>query len=167
MQGIARGRLAEERKSWRKARPARAPSALRCRCAARAATPRVEAAVVASERRALRAAQLACRSARRDNAEVSRLRLRPAQDHPFGFVAKPRQVADGSVDLLHWDCKIPGKKGARPPPAPLLPEGVWSPLALRPLAAPLVALVRLERLLRVAGRLRRAARLRDAAAVWL
>ncbi|CAL8465977.1 g5513 [Coccomyxa elongata] len=31
------------------------------------------------------------------------------KDHPFGFVAKPRCLPDGSVDMLHWDCRIPGK----------------------------------------------------------
>jgi len=48
MAGIARGRLQEERKSWRK-------------------------------------------------------------DHPHGFVAKPRQQADGSQDLMFWECVVPGK----------------------------------------------------------
>lgn len=33
------------------------------------------------------------------------------QDHPPGFVAKPRTADDGSVDLLTWDCSIPGKEG--------------------------------------------------------
>ncbi|VDN98008.1 unnamed protein product [Rodentolepis nana] len=33
------------------------------------------------------------------------------RDHPFGFVAKPRKNADGTMDLLNWDCSIPGKKG--------------------------------------------------------
>ena len=33
------------------------------------------------------------------------------KDHPHGFVAKPRTSRDGSVDLLNWDCKIPGKAG--------------------------------------------------------
>lgn len=48
--GIARGRLAEERKSWRK-------------------------------------------------------------NHPHGFVAKPEALADGSVNLMVWQCTIPGKAG--------------------------------------------------------
>ncbi|KAK7291094.1 hypothetical protein RIF29_05981 [Crotalaria pallida] len=50
MAGIARGRLAEERKSWRK-------------------------------------------------------------NHPHGFVAKPDIKPDGSVDLLFWNCAIPGTRG--------------------------------------------------------
>jgi Ubiquitin-conjugating enzyme len=33
------------------------------------------------------------------------------KDHPFGFVAKPCQMADGSVDIMRWSCTIPGKKG--------------------------------------------------------
>lgn len=48
MAGIARGRLQEERKSWRK-------------------------------------------------------------DHPHGFVAKPRSNADGTQDIMLWECVIPGK----------------------------------------------------------
>eukprot|EP00976_Prorocentrum_cordatum_P027626 560547-Prorocentrum_minimum.AAC.1 len=32
------------------------------------------------------------------------------KDRPFGFVAKPQSKADGSTDLLIWDCVIPGKK---------------------------------------------------------
>eukprot|EP00878_Enallax_costatus_P005684 GHUV01005961.1.p1 GENE.GHUV01005961.1~~GHUV01005961.1.p1 ORF type:complete len:160 (+),score=7.96 GHUV01005961.1:240-719(+) len=31
------------------------------------------------------------------------------KDKPFGFVAKPEQNADGSIDLTKWSCKIPGK----------------------------------------------------------
>ncbi len=50
MSGIALGRLAEERKSWRK-------------------------------------------------------------DHPFGFIAKPTKNQDGSLNLMNWECFIPGKKG--------------------------------------------------------
>ncbi|KAL6864807.1 hypothetical protein ACP4OV_015958 [Aristida adscensionis] len=48
--GIARGRLAEERKSWRKS-------------------------------------------------------------HPHGFVAKPETLPDGSVNLMVWNCVIPGQQG--------------------------------------------------------
>ncbi|VDL98144.1 unnamed protein product [Schistocephalus solidus] len=33
------------------------------------------------------------------------------KDHPFGFVAKPTKNADGTLDLMVWDCSIPGKKG--------------------------------------------------------
>ena len=32
------------------------------------------------------------------------------KDHPFGFYAKPQRKADGSTDLLVWECGIPGKK---------------------------------------------------------
>nr|CAB3485523.1 unnamed protein product [Digitaria exilis] len=48
--GIARGRLAEERKSWRK-------------------------------------------------------------NHPHGFVAKPETLPDGSVNLMVWNCVVPGMQG--------------------------------------------------------
>eukprot|EP00127_Corallochytrium_limacisporum_P003219 Clim_evm68s147 gene=Clim_evmTU68s147 len=33
------------------------------------------------------------------------------RDHPFGFFAKPKQKSDGTLDMLRWDCGIPGKKG--------------------------------------------------------
>ena len=28
-----------------------------------------------------------------------------------GFVAKPSKNSDGTLNLLNWDCYIPGKKG--------------------------------------------------------
>ena len=34
------------------------------------------------------------------------------KDHPFGFVAKPRTLPDGTTDLLRWDAKIPCKEGS-------------------------------------------------------
>ena len=37
------------------------------------------------------------------------------KDHPFGFFAKPEVNADGSLNLLVWDCGIPGKSGVRAP----------------------------------------------------
>nr|CAX77005.1 lesswright [Schistosoma japonicum] len=33
------------------------------------------------------------------------------KDHPFGFVAKPLKNPDGSLNLMTWNCSIPGKKG--------------------------------------------------------
>ena len=33
------------------------------------------------------------------------------KDHPFGFVAKPTKNPDGSLNLMNWECAIPGKKG--------------------------------------------------------
>ncbi|XP_041762364.1 SUMO-conjugating enzyme UBC9-like [Anopheles merus] len=33
------------------------------------------------------------------------------KDHPFGFVAKPVKNSDGSIDLMTWECAVPGKKG--------------------------------------------------------
>ncbi|RKP23930.1 ubiquitin-conjugating enzyme 9 [Syncephalis pseudoplumigaleata] len=32
------------------------------------------------------------------------------KDHPFGFYARPRKLADGSLDMMIWDCGIPGKQ---------------------------------------------------------
>ena len=31
------------------------------------------------------------------------------KDHPHGFVARPTTGADGSMNLMMWDCNIPGK----------------------------------------------------------
>ncbi|CAH0715644.1 unnamed protein product, partial [Brenthis ino] len=33
------------------------------------------------------------------------------KDHPFGFVARPMKNPDGSLNLMTWECAIPGKKG--------------------------------------------------------
>ncbi|XP_022084832.1 SUMO-conjugating enzyme UBC9-B-like [Acanthaster planci] len=33
------------------------------------------------------------------------------KSHPFGFVAKPTKHADGTLNLMNWECAIPGKKG--------------------------------------------------------
>ncbi len=33
------------------------------------------------------------------------------KDHPFGFFAKPVLREDGSMNLLIWECGIPGRKG--------------------------------------------------------
>ena len=30
------------------------------------------------------------------------------KDHPFGFVAKPKANEDGTLNLMHWECVIPG-----------------------------------------------------------
>ncbi|KYQ54859.1 SUMO-conjugating enzyme UBC9 [Trachymyrmex zeteki] len=32
------------------------------------------------------------------------------KDHPFGFVARPTKNPDGSLNLMSWECAIPGKK---------------------------------------------------------
>uniref|UniRef100_A0A2S2PTF1 SUMO-conjugating enzyme UBC9 n=1 Tax=Schizaphis graminum TaxID=13262 RepID=A0A2S2PTF1_SCHGA len=32
------------------------------------------------------------------------------KDHPFGFVAKPGKNPDGSLNLMVWECYIPGRK---------------------------------------------------------
>ena len=47
---------------------------------------------------------------------ISRLRAeRKAwrKDHPIDFYARPTRKADGSQDLMVWECGIPGKKGVR------------------------------------------------------
>ena len=31
------------------------------------------------------------------------------KDHPFGFVAKPKANEDGTLNLMHWECVIPGE----------------------------------------------------------
>ncbi|KAK1322908.1 SUMO-conjugating enzyme SCE1 [Acorus calamus] len=69
MSGIARGRLAEERKSWRK-------------------------------------------------------------NHPHGFVAKPETATDGTVNLMVWQCTIPGKAGGYPTSGWTDWEGGYFPLTL-------------------------------------
>jgi len=33
------------------------------------------------------------------------------KDRPFGFVAKPSKGADGQMNLMLWECQIPGKEG--------------------------------------------------------
>ncbi|KAK3911025.1 SUMO-conjugating enzyme [Frankliniella fusca] len=33
------------------------------------------------------------------------------KDHPFGFVARPAKNPDQSLNLMIWECAIPGKKG--------------------------------------------------------
>eukprot|EP00238_Polyblepharides_amylifera_P003516 CAMPEP_0196575790 /NCGR_PEP_ID=MMETSP1081-20130531/5197_1 /TAXON_ID=36882 /ORGANISM="Pyramimonas amylifera, Strain CCMP720" /LENGTH=161 /DNA_ID=CAMNT_0041894197 /DNA_START=123 /DNA_END=611 /DNA_ORIENTATION=- len=46
------------------------------------------------------------------------------KDHPFGFVAKPQSSEDGSLNLLVWDCIVPGKKNAAW-------DGAFLPITLR------------------------------------
>ncbi|KAG8189006.1 hypothetical protein JTE90_019016 [Oedothorax gibbosus] len=31
-------------------------------------------------------------------------------DHPYGFVARPSKNTDGSLNMMIWECAIPGKK---------------------------------------------------------
>lgn len=33
------------------------------------------------------------------------------QDHPYGFWAKPKKAADGTLDMKTWETGIPGKEG--------------------------------------------------------
>ncbi|PVV04533.1 hypothetical protein BB560_000963 [Smittium megazygosporum] len=32
------------------------------------------------------------------------------KDHPYGFFAKPMKATDGTLNLLEWECGIPGKQ---------------------------------------------------------
>ncbi|CAO2043437.1 unnamed protein product [Urochloa humidicola] len=34
------------------------------------------------------------------------------KSHPHGFVAKPATLPDGTVNLMVWNCIVPGKQGA-------------------------------------------------------
>ncbi|MES1908628.1 MAG: SUMO-conjugating enzyme UBC9-B [Cercozoa sp. M6MM] len=34
------------------------------------------------------------------------------RNHPHGFFAKPEKKEDGTTDLFHWRCGIPGKPGS-------------------------------------------------------
>ncbi|PUZ48580.1 hypothetical protein GQ55_7G256400 [Panicum hallii var. hallii] len=45
------------------------------------------------------------------------------RSHPHGFVAKPATLPDGSVNLMVWNCIVPGKEGTDW-------EGGYFPLAL-------------------------------------
>lgn len=33
------------------------------------------------------------------------------QDHPYGFWAKPKKAADGTLDMKTWETGIPGREG--------------------------------------------------------
>lgn len=108
--GIARGRLAEERKSWRKVGVRGEAACVWCTCNA------VSVSVLVSS----------------DTPPRSRLE----QDHPFGMIAKPETLADGSVNLMKWNCIIPvrwlcscGHKARRKPgPRRIGASGVCSTL---------------------------------------
>ena len=34
-----------------------------------------------------------------------------------GFIARPTKNPDGTLNLMNWECAIPGKKGVRNNPA--------------------------------------------------
>ena len=44
-------------------------------------------------------------------ARLSEERKNWRKDHPFGFIAKARKKADGTLDLMDWEFGIPGAKG--------------------------------------------------------
>jgi len=41
---------------------------------------------------------------------LTRERKEWRREHPHGFYAKPMKLADGSMNIMHWKCGIPGKK---------------------------------------------------------
>ena len=97
MAGIARGRLQQERTSWRKDRPF-----VRAR---NCAHPRCELLPCG----VTRCSRFTC---------YPRCELLPCGVTRYsrfifwqGFVAKPCLLQDNSQDLLKWDCAIPGKDG--------------------------------------------------------
>jgi ubiquitin-conjugating enzyme E2 I len=90
--GIARGRLAEERKAWRKNHP--------------------------HVRTSIRAPFLSPLSVLQISSGVPD--LFPSL-FSQGFVAKPETVADGTVNLMIWHCTIPGKQGVSSSPRPAHP----------------------------------------------
>eukprot|EP00211_Chloroparvula_japonica_P008235 CAMPEP_0119124608 /NCGR_PEP_ID=MMETSP1310-20130426/4185_1 /TAXON_ID=464262 /ORGANISM="Genus nov. species nov., Strain RCC2339" /LENGTH=160 /DNA_ID=CAMNT_0007114587 /DNA_START=116 /DNA_END=598 /DNA_ORIENTATION=- len=67
------------------------------------------------------------------------------KDKPFGFNARPETKSDGSVNLMKWNCCVPGKEGTpyegsnipvvmlfsdnypMRPPLLYLPVGFWHP----------------------------------------
>ncbi|GJV14850.1 SUMO-conjugating enzyme SCE1-like protein [Tanacetum coccineum] len=111
--GVARGRLTEERKAWRKnhphgfvAKPESLPDGsvnlMKWNC------------IIPGK-----AGELLLNSQpikRMSGGGVARGRLTEERkawrkNHPHGFVAKPESLPDGSVNLMKWNCIIPGKAG--------------------------------------------------------
>ena len=52
-----------------------------------------------------------------------------------GFVAKPRNKADGSQDVMFWECTIPGKAGVRRQHRPTAADCVFGLCVLAPALA--------------------------------
>ena len=51
------------------------------------------------------------------SAGIARGRLKEERkawrrDHPYGFYARPLAKGDGSSDIMHWECGVPGKEGS-------------------------------------------------------
>ncbi|KAJ9125199.1 hypothetical protein QFC22_000153 [Naganishia vaughanmartiniae] len=44
-------------------------------------------------------------------ARLTEERKQWRKDHPFGFYARPKKEADGSLNLLFWEVGIPGRAG--------------------------------------------------------
>jgi len=81
--GVARARLAEERKSWRRSHP----------------HVRAIILLLLVDLRSLAVLRL------------ERLMTMLAYLLFQGFVAKPATLPDGSVNLMLWNCVVPGKQG--------------------------------------------------------
>ena len=45
------------------------------------------------------------------NSRLKEERRNFRKSRPFGFVAKPATLPDGSQDLMRWECVVPGKEG--------------------------------------------------------
>mmetsp|Transcript_33643 Transcript_33643/g.105623 ORF Transcript_33643/g.105623 Transcript_33643/m.105623 type:complete len:189 (+) Transcript_33643:88-654(+) len=45
------------------------------------------------------------------NSRLKEERRNFRKSRPFGFVAKPATLPDGSQDLMRWKCVVPGKEG--------------------------------------------------------
>uniref|UniRef100_F6UL81 SUMO-conjugating enzyme UBC9 n=1 Tax=Equus caballus TaxID=9796 RepID=F6UL81_HORSE len=115
--GGARGRRAAGSSRRPRPRPARAGSSERSGCARSGLGREVPRQRERRRRRLVRLARRA--AAARGTLNMSGIALsRLAQerkawrkDHPFGFVAVPTKNPDGTMNLMNWECAIPGKKG--------------------------------------------------------
>uniref|UniRef100_A0A3Q2Q4R7 SUMO-conjugating enzyme UBC9 n=1 Tax=Fundulus heteroclitus TaxID=8078 RepID=A0A3Q2Q4R7_FUNHE len=54
------------------------------------------------------------------------------KDHPFGFVAVPTKNPDGTMNLMNWECAIPGKKGVNVPAVTHTEQCRYFPPKLQP-----------------------------------
>lgn len=102
MSGIALSRLAQERKAWRKDHPFVRKALL------------VHAAGRRCPLTGMPAPEGHCWPGPRWRAGPRRARRPCARALPSqGFVAVPTKNPDGTMNLMNWECAIPGKKGVR------------------------------------------------------
>lgn len=108
MSGIALSRLAQERKAWRKDHPFVRKALLR-RGAGGAGRfpgdPRAHGPALWP----LQRSQRACSGSGGATAAA----LTGLCGFSQGFVAVPTKNPDGTMNLMNWECAIPGKKGVR------------------------------------------------------